>query len=87
MKIAIVGAGNVGGALAKNWSRKGHEVFVGSKEPERSAAQFRSNQKNIKVQSVDQAVAFSEVTLVALPNSCGSFSGKRSGGSQRQSGD
>ena len=67
MKIAIVGAGNVGGALAKNWSRKGHEVFVGSKEPERSAAQFRSNQKNIKVQSVDQAVAFSEVILVALP--------------------
>lgn len=67
MKIAIVGAGNVGGALAKNWSRKGHEVFIGSKEPERSAAQFRSDQKNLRVQSVGQAVASSEVILVALP--------------------
>jgi predicted dinucleotide-binding enzyme len=28
MKIAILGTGHVGGALARLWSRRGHDVFL-----------------------------------------------------------
>src|ERR1700732_2605171 len=29
MKIAVVGAGNVGGTLGKGWAKKGHDVTFG----------------------------------------------------------
>jgi len=32
MKLAIIGAGNVGGALGANWAQKGHDVFFGVRE-------------------------------------------------------
>lgn len=43
MKIAIIGAGNVGAALGKGWSAKGHDVVYGvrgesSKRPDDPAA-------------------------------------------------
>jgi len=31
MKIAIIGTGNVGGALATKWSEAGHKLFLGVK--------------------------------------------------------
>jgi len=33
MKIAIIGAGNVGGALGTNWAGKGHDVMFGVRDP------------------------------------------------------
>jgi predicted dinucleotide-binding enzyme len=33
MKIAIIGSGNVGGALAQQWVKAGHTVLVGAKFP------------------------------------------------------
>lgn len=33
MKIAIIGAGNVGGTLAKQWGKKGHTILIGTKNP------------------------------------------------------
>lgn len=29
MKIAIIGTGNVGGALATKWANAGHQIFLG----------------------------------------------------------
>ena len=34
MKIGIIGAGSIGGALAKHWARAGHEVFISSRHPD-----------------------------------------------------
>ena len=31
MKIAIIGSGNVGGALAQQWIKAGHHVMIGAK--------------------------------------------------------
>ncbi|MBC7887308.1 MAG: NAD(P)-binding domain-containing protein [Ferruginibacter sp.] len=33
MKIAIMGAGNIGGALAKNLIKAGHTVLIGARLP------------------------------------------------------
>jgi len=33
MKIAIIGAGNVGSTLASRWAELGHEVTIGSQNP------------------------------------------------------
>ncbi len=40
-KIAIIGSGNVGGALAKKWLKAGHTVLVG--------ARFPLSEKNVKL--------------------------------------
>ena len=32
MNITIIGAGNIGGTLAKGWSRVGHRVFLGVRD-------------------------------------------------------
>ena len=34
MRVAILGAGNVGGALGKGWSRKGHAIHYGVPDPQ-----------------------------------------------------
>ena len=33
MKIAIIGAGNVGGALGKSWAKAGHTIIFGVRDP------------------------------------------------------
>lgn len=68
MTIAIIGSGNVGGALAQQWIKAGHTVLVGAK--------FPLSEKNIKLAtiigedrftSVQHAVKQCEVILIATP--------------------
>ena len=33
MNIAIIGAGNVGGALGKGWAKAGHKIKFGVRKP------------------------------------------------------
>lgn len=67
MHIAVIGTGNVGGALAKNWSKKGHTIHLGV----RDVTQFKGlellKEPNVTAQSISQAVALSEVVLLAIP--------------------
>lgn len=39
MKIAIIGAGNVGGTLGKRWAAVGHEIVFGVRDPTREKYQ------------------------------------------------
>ncbi|MFN8309910.1 MAG: NAD(P)-binding domain-containing protein [Chitinophagales bacterium] len=66
--IAILGSGNVGGALAQRWIKAGHTVCIGAK--------FPLSEKNIKLAqiigehhftSVENAVRQSQVILIATP--------------------
>jgi len=41
MKIAIIGAGNVGGALAKSSVRAGHSVTLSAKDPAHAEAKAK----------------------------------------------
>ncbi len=68
MKIAIIGSGNVGGALAKKWKKAGHTVLIGARLP--------LSEKNIKLAtelgedhftSVENAVKQCDVILISTP--------------------
>ncbi len=65
MKIAIIGAGNVGGALARNWATAGHEVYLGVKNP--ADDKQWSGVGNVTVCTVKAAADKAAVLLIALP--------------------
>jgi len=68
MNIAIIGSGNVGGAMARQWVQAGHTVLIGAK--------FPLSEKNIKLAtfigedrftSIESAVQQCDVVLIATP--------------------
>lgn len=68
MKIAIIGSGNVGGALAQKWVKAGHTVLIG--------AQLPLSEKNLRLATqigedrftnIAFAVRQCEVVLIATP--------------------
>ena len=68
MNIAIIGSGNVGGALPQQWIKAGHTVLIGAK--------FPLSDKNIKLATqigedrfatIENAVKQCEVVLIATP--------------------
>lgn len=58
MKIGIIGAGNIGGALGEVWEARGHDVMYGVREG--SEAPGRRG-------SVSDAAAHGEVVVLAVP--------------------
>src|SRR5262245_52487900 len=69
MKIAIIGAGNVGSTLGRAWSAKGHEIVFGVREPRSAKAQdvVRATGAKARAASVADAVAACDVVLLATP--------------------
>lgn len=67
MNIAIIGTGNVGGALAANWSRKGHTINLGVKDSSHFKGMDLLKNTNTQAFSVQEAIARSEVILIATP--------------------
>lgn len=67
MKIAIIGTGNVGGALATQWSKAGHQIYLGVRDTAHFKGKELLNNENTSVHSLTEAVALSEVILVASP--------------------
>lgn len=69
MKIAIIGTGNVGGALATKWANANHNINLGVQDIEDFKGKELLDNKNTSVMSVAEAVRASEVILVATPAS------------------
>ncbi|MGK7389104.1 MAG: NADPH-dependent F420 reductase [Candidatus Cyclobacteriaceae bacterium M2_1C_046] len=67
MKIAVIGHGNVGGTIARKWSRVGHHVSIGARDPEDNKAQELSNDYDITIKTISEAVNDAEVILFAAP--------------------
>jgi 8-hydroxy-5-deazaflavin:NADPH oxidoreductase len=69
MNIAILGGGNVGGALGKGWAAKGHSIFYGVPDPqsEKIRALLNSIGKNARAGAVHDAAANAEVLVLATP--------------------
>lgn len=69
MKIAVLGAGNVGGALGAAWAGKGHEVIFGVRDPGSAKAQAAAQRAGgrARLDGVPNAVRAAEVVVLALP--------------------
>lgn len=68
MKIAIIGSGNVGSALAQQWIKAGHTVLIGAKFPlSEKNTQLAAKIGEDRFTNVQSAVQQSEVVLIATP--------------------
>lgn len=67
MKIAIIGTGNVGGALATKWAQAGHEILLGVKDTSNFKGQSLLKNPNTSVYTVAEAVSQAETAVVATP--------------------
>jgi 8-hydroxy-5-deazaflavin:NADPH oxidoreductase len=67
MKVATMGTGRLGGALARLWARAGHEVMISSRHPDRLAEGAHSLGTTGRYGTVEEASAFGDVLLLAIP--------------------
>ena len=67
MKIAIIGSGNVGGALATKWANANHEIIIGVRDTQNFKGKDLLQNKNTTVLSIEAAVKASDVILIATP--------------------
>lgn len=69
MNIAIIGAGNVGGALGKSWAKAGHTIIFGVRDP--AAGKTKPPLAEIgeaaTARTVPEAVKGAEVIVLATP--------------------
>jgi|SRR5215217_3047320 len=86
MKIAIIGAGMVGGTLGSRFAEKGHEIHFGVPHPKKSENQELVARigNNARVGTVAEAPKDAEIVLLAVHTeviedalkNCGDLSGK-----------
>jgi predicted dinucleotide-binding enzyme len=69
MKIAIIGAGNVGSTLGRAWAKKGHDLFFGARQPQDDKTRQLVASIGTKAQAgtIAQAAAFGEIVVLATP--------------------
>src|SRR3954471_11318147 len=67
MRIGIIGAGSVGGALGRGWARAGHEVTFGVRDASDPKVQKLVAETGAKAASVADAASGAEVVVLATP--------------------
>lgn len=68
MNIAIIGTGNVGGALAKRFADANHQIFLGVRNSEEfKGKELLNYSSNIKALSVADAVKSAAVIIISVP--------------------
>lgn len=80
MKIAILGAGNVGATLGKRFAENGHDIYFGVPNP----AKYEDESLSGKLGTVSEAAKDAEIILLPVPynalseavKACGDVSGK-----------
>lgn len=66
MKIGIIGAGSIGGTLAKHFSRVGHEVSVANSRGPESLKDF-AEENNVKAVTVQEAARENDLVVISIP--------------------
>jgi 8-hydroxy-5-deazaflavin:NADPH oxidoreductase len=67
MTISIIGAGNVGQALARALNAKNESVFFGVPEPQKYQATVAELGAGAQLGSVEQAIDASDIVILAIP--------------------
>lgn len=84
MRIAIIGAGNVGGAIARGLRGKGHAVTLGARSPNDAEVKALAAETGAGVDLPAEAAARADLVILALPwggaegavNALGDLAGK-----------
>lgn len=66
MKIGIIGAGNIGGALTRRFTALGHEVFVANSRGPETLGDLAAK-TGAKAMTVEEAARAGEVVIVTIP--------------------
>lgn len=69
MRIAILGAGNIGGALGRKWAQTGHTIRYGVRDPNKPDVQTLVSDlgENASAARVGEAISSAEVVVFAIP--------------------
>jgi predicted dinucleotide-binding enzyme len=69
MKIAVLGAGNIGGSLARHWGKAGHQIALGVRDTSKPEVQGLISEigNNARATSIADAVADADAVLFAVP--------------------
>src|SRR5882672_6976571 len=71
MKIGVIGSGRIGSTIGGLWVKAGHEVMFSDRDPEavKRAMDGLGPESRTKARagSVEEAVAFGEAVLIAVP--------------------
>lgn len=65
-KIGVSGSAMVGKTLAAGFVKHGHEVMIGSREPEKLAEWQGKEGKGVQAGSVEETAAFGEIIVLAV---------------------
>jgi 8-hydroxy-5-deazaflavin:NADPH oxidoreductase len=65
-RIGVIGAGRIGGGIARQLARAGHEVLVAGREPQRLAP--LAQEIGGRAGTPAEAVAFGEVVVLSVPS-------------------
>lgn len=66
MDIAIIGAGNVGKALATSFKRAGHDVIIASRDPEDAGSVAAATHSRVAASNAEAAAA-ADIVVLAVP--------------------
>lgn len=66
-KIGIIGAGKMGGTLAKLWAMAGYQVMISSDHPAKLEGLAHSIGAGVRVGTPRDAASFGNVVLIAVP--------------------
>jgi predicted dinucleotide-binding enzyme len=67
LKIGIIGAGHIGGTLARLWTQAGYEVMISSRHPDELRALARTLGAKASVGTPHEAAVFGDVVLISIP--------------------
>jgi predicted dinucleotide-binding enzyme len=67
VSIGVIGAGRIGGQLARLWAQAGHELLISSRHPDELRDLAAELGPNVRVGTPREAAAFGEVVLVSVP--------------------
>jgi hypothetical protein len=67
MIVATIGAGNIGGALTRLWTKRGHTVWVGVRDGQSERALKLGQETNAQVATLADAVSNADIVALCLP--------------------
>ncbi len=67
MKIGVIGSGRIGSTLGGLWAEAGHEIMFSDRDAQQAARAAQAAGPRARTGTVQQAAAFGDVVLIAVP--------------------